>query len=132
MIDHIRIRMCKLACVNSYHPATNSSRRVRDARKSASERVHCCFCSSPRQANSAILLNLDQKTSMRMQKIMNAIGPHSNEAIDFNFPFKVVRGMAVTKSFFRYRITFFRQTISRVKTLKNIYIPYLDLNSRSF
>ena len=47
------------------------SRRVRDARKSASERVHCCFCSSPRQANSAILVNLDQKTSVRTQKIFN-------------------------------------------------------------
>ncbi len=57
-------------CSSTFLQATNPSRsrRVRDARKSASERIHCCFCSSPRQANSAILVNLDQKTSVRTQK----------------------------------------------------------------
>jgi hypothetical protein len=55
--------------VFSFRKIFRKSRRVRDARKSASERVHCCFCLSPRQANSAILINLDQKTSVHTQKI---------------------------------------------------------------
>jgi hypothetical protein len=52
----------------------SGSRRVRDARKSASERVHCCFCSSPQQANSAILVNLNQKTSVARKKSSNTSG----------------------------------------------------------
>jgi hypothetical protein len=60
-----RVRQRTEETVFSFRKIFQKSRQVQDARKSASKRVHCCFCSSPGQANSAILVNLkpkDQRT----------------------------------------------------------------------
>ncbi len=75
-----QIRRSAKQLLASSQKVPSPSRRVRDARKSAFKCIHCCFCSSPQQANSTILVNLEQKISVHTLKFFN---PPSTPQGDF-------------------------------------------------